>query len=59
MHGLGTLTYNSGDIYTGEFFEGKRQGKGQLVYKFSGDIYNGNWRKDKMNGFGTLTFGDN
>ena len=59
MHGIGTLTYISGDRYTGEFVDGKRQGRGVFQFAHSGDTYNGNWFNDKMNGYGYLTFGDN
>lgn len=58
MHGLGTLTYISGDKYSGEFVQGKRQGRGVFTSALTGDTYNGNWFNGKMNGYGYLSFGD-
>lgn len=49
MHGLGTLTSSGGDVYVGEFVEGKQSGTGKLVYA-SGDIYVGGWKMDLMHG---------
>jgi len=43
--------------YTGQSFEGKRQGKGS--YKWAnGQIYQGSWREDMRNGTGTETWLD-
>ena len=34
-----------GDVYVGDFCEGKREGKGVMTYHFS-EKYDGEWRKD-------------
>lgn len=33
MHGQGTYVYASGDIYTGAFVEGIKQGNGSYYFK--------------------------
>ena len=60
------MKYGDGDIYNGEFANGVRQGRGQLIssnYKLhlsTGEIidfpneYDGLWNKDKKDGKGTL-----
>jgi len=43
--------YTSGAIYTGEWFEGKQQGRG--TYEFpDGTLYEGEWNDHKMHGEG-------
>jgi len=45
------LRYTSGAIYTGEWFEGKQQGRG--TYEFpDGTLYEGEWNDHKMHGEG-------
>ena len=41
------------NYYAGEFFEGKRKGKGVFRYA-SGEIYKGNWVDNKKHGHGLL-----
>ncbi|MEM6725979.1 MAG: caspase family protein [Bacteroidota bacterium] len=53
-NGTGTYTYYNGDVYEGEFADGKRHGKGKLTTK-SGDVYEGDFKDNQYNGFGTLT----
>ena len=46
---------NAGDVYTGEFQDGKRNGRG--TYKFvNGNQYQGEWKNHIPNGRGTYTF---
>ena len=35
-HGQGKYTYGNGDVYKGQWHEGKRQGKGVYIYKENG-----------------------
>lgn len=51
-----TIKYDDGSVYTGEVLNGKRHGKGKLVWP-SGDVYEGDWKDDKRNGKGTLIWG--
>ena len=47
--------YKNGDIYEGQFSEGKRHGRG--TYRFAnGDIYEGEYRDGKRCGFGRFSF---
>jgi hypothetical protein len=51
----GTLQYSNGDIYEGEWKNGKRDGKGTIIYgngEFKGDKYVGDWLNDIKNGEG-------
>ena len=41
--------YDNGDIYEGEFKNGKQDGKG-IYYYFYGDRYDGEWKNDKREG---------
>lgn len=43
MHGFGTLTYSTGDLYEGNYASNAREGYGIYVYKMSGDRYEGTW----------------
>ena len=56
-HGHGKCTYNDGDVYEGEWKNGKKHGQG--VYTFSeGDRHEGMWRNDEMNGYGKYFWDD-
>ena len=63
MHGKGVYRYAEGDVYSGEWREDKRHGKGtvqyvsgpkgQVVEKFEGD-----WVSGKMQGQGRYQYAD-
>lgn len=49
--------YDNGDLYKGEFVDGKKNGFG--IYIFSGkEKYEGLWKDDKMHGIGKYTYRD-
>lgn len=50
-----TIEYDDGRVYTGEVVDGKRHGKGKLVWR-NGDIYEGDWRDDKRHGKGIFVW---
>lgn len=51
-HGNGVMEWTkSGQKYTGEFFENKRQGKGTIV-QANGQKYVGGFENDSMHGEG-------
>lgn len=50
-HGVGRLTHPNGDIYQGEWKDGKACGKGIFVDK-KGMMYEGEWLDDKYHGKG-------
>jgi hypothetical protein len=54
--GFGTLKYANGDVYCGNFFNGKRNGTGTCAFA-TGDKWEGEWVNDQMdkNGGGVLT----
>ncbi len=47
----------SGSVYHGQWFEGKRNGRGKLVWP-DGSIYEGGWQEDMSNGKGRLIHSD-
>ena len=53
-NGEGTKTYKSGNVYVGEFKDGKRDGKGTFT-SVNGNTYVGQWKGGKMNGNGKYT----
>lgn len=54
--GKGKYTYSgTGDIYQGEYFKGKRQGKG--IYSFAnGSVYEGEFKDNVKSGLGTYRY---
>jgi hypothetical protein len=44
ISGLGVATYTNGDIYSGEFRSGRRQGDGTMTYAASGQVADGEWQ---------------
>lgn len=66
-HGNGRLTCANGDVYTGQWCYGKREGAGHAVFdrRPSRDdaqprpvCYNGQWKEDQTHGEGTCTYED-
>ena len=54
-HGFGVFFNAKGERYEGEWFEGKRHGKGKQTYggRFDGlgaDVYDGEWVHGKRRG---------
>eukprot|EP01017_Pseudomicrothorax_dubius_P014139 TRINITY_DN1653_c0_g1_i2.p1 TRINITY_DN1653_c0_g1~~TRINITY_DN1653_c0_g1_i2.p1 ORF type:complete len:503 (+),score=78.13 TRINITY_DN1653_c0_g1_i2:44-1552(+) len=51
----GQIFYDNGCIYQGDVNEeGKRHGRGKMVYSDGNLIYEGEWRNDKREGIGSL-----
>ena len=50
-HGVGNLFYFNGEVFFGNFTNGKKEGLGEYHYK-DGTIYIGSWKNDKKNGKG-------
>eukprot|EP01031_Cornospumella_fuschlensis_P036250 gene36250-43974_t len=54
LHGKGVYTGAGGDMYEGDWEEGKKHGKG--VYAWAdGSKYEGDWKDDNRNGKGKIT----
>ena len=51
----GVQTFNNGDVYTGEFLDGKKHGQGVLTTK-SNRMYKGGWKNDVPHGAGINSF---
>lgn len=54
-NGFGIYEYVNGDIYKGQFMNGKSHGKGMLMYR-NGDTYDGEWKSGERSGFGVLKY---
>ena len=50
------LTFSNGDVYEGNFVQGKRSGAG--VYKSEKYTFEGEWKDDLMNGTFKVEFKD-
>jgi len=53
-HGMGTLTWDDGDQYVGEFYNDQKTA-GTFHWK-GGDTYSGEWKNSLMHGKGTYTY---
>ena len=64
-NGIGEMKYHNGYVYHGDFLNGKRHGKGKMIYcksgriqllaegeQLSGDVYEGEWAYDQRHGKG-------
>lgn len=49
--------YPNGDVYDGEFRDGKRHGFGVFTERATGNVYEGDWDRDTRHGNGVLTSG--
>ena len=55
MHGKGTYYCANGEIYNGDWVNGKRTGYGLYNWP-NGDQYNGQFKHNKMHGSGKMTY---
>ena len=51
-----TITYNNGDVYTGDIVGGCRHGQGVMKYSATGDVYEGTFVNDEITGTGTFKY---
>ena len=54
-HGQGVMTYANGDIYDGEWKEGRMDGKGTKKFR-NGNEYEGGVKSGRAHGEGVLTY---
>ncbi|CAL6088243.1 Conserved_hypothetical protein [Hexamita inflata] len=54
---FGTVNYANGDVYSGNWANGMRNGTGKQIFS-NGDEYEGEWMNDQYHGLGVLTFAD-
>lgn len=52
FEGKGQMTHANGDIYWGEWLNGKAHGKGIFIDR-EGMMYDGEWQNDQYHGKGT------
>ena len=45
---------NTGDVYVGDFLDGKRSGRGRYFTAADKTIYDGEWSNDRRQGEGTI-----
>lgn len=55
--GVCTINFANGEIYTGDFKNGKRSGKGIMTFN-TGGKYDGQWKEDEKDGYGVENFKD-
>lgn len=54
-HGGGTLTYEDGAVYKGEWVNDMPRGHGVMTFA-NGNVYDGGWVDNEMSGRGVMTF---
>ncbi|MDB0438113.1 hypothetical protein C4R89_00990 [Clostridioides difficile] len=57
LKGEKVFKYDNGDLYKGEFIDGKKNGFGTYIFS-SKERYEGLWKDDKMHGIGKYTYKD-
>ncbi|MBV6440475.1 MAG: peptidase C14 caspase catalytic subunit p20 [Haliscomenobacteraceae bacterium CHB4] len=55
QNGTGKYRYSTGAVYTGQFVNGNREGKGKLIFP-NNNIYDGQFSRNRINGEGTMTY---
>ena len=55
-NGKASAYYTNGDIYEGDFTEGKREGRGIYRYASNGDKYDGEWKNNDRHGIGKMVY---
>ena len=55
-HESGTLRYETGSVYTGEWVNDMPYGRGVMTFAPSGNVYDGEWVNNEMSGRGVMTF---
>ncbi len=58
INGFGVFIFDNGNSYTGDWREGKLEGKGLFVFKDTGDVYVGEFHNGLRNGRGTYFRGN-
>ncbi|XP_058804014.1 radial spoke head 1 homolog [Phymastichus coffea] len=57
-HGNGKALLPNGDMYSGHYCQGLRQGHGTYVFAKSGARYEGEWRRNSKHGCGSFIYPD-
>ena len=62
MTGKGRRVYEDGTEYTGDFLQGERHGKGEILYgkrNYREEFYKGDFVMNVRSGFGQLVYRNN
>jgi len=54
VNGYGSYVFDNDDVYTGDYIDGTRTGKGVYTWADTGQYYDGCWLNGKMNGRGAI-----
>lgn len=57
-HGRGKLKLDNGDVFEGEFKNGKRSGTGCYTWGSTGDLFTGQWKNNRRHGKGVFVWHD-
>lgn len=57
-NGSGRETYVNGDVYVGEFRNGKREGYGRYTVNLNSSVYTGMWNDGVRSGIGSVSYID-
>ena len=55
-HGHGVMTYQNGDVYSGDWVDDEHDGQGKMVYAKTGNTYVGGFRAGRRHGQGDMHF---
>jgi hypothetical protein len=56
QHGIGEFTYPNGNLYDGDYVDGKNCGEGKFTFS-EGDAYEGDWKDNMHHGEGKYIYG--
>jgi hypothetical protein len=57
QHGKGELTNPNGDVYEGDYVDGKNCGEGKVTFGEGGDACEGDWKDNMHHGEGKYIYG--
>jgi len=57
FHGKGIYTYSNGNVYDGDWIDGRKSGQGSQTWE-NGDKYTGGWSNNREDGQGSKTWGE-
>jgi hypothetical protein len=52
QHGYGSMKYNNGNSYEGNWNQNRKHGLGVMIWRDVGEIYTGEWLDDLPHGQG-------
>lgn len=55
--GKASVQYTNGDLYEGDYVDGKKEGKGVYIYR-NGDKFEGQYKDNRRTGLGRIDYSD-